>query len=88
MKTITYSGQFKKDVALAQRRGKDMSKLKQVIELLARGQALPIRLKDHALKSNWKGCRDLHIEPDWILIYSMSSTSINFERTGTHSDIF
>ncbi len=64
-----YSGQFKRDVKLAQRRGKDMEKLKEAIRLLTDGRTLPKQYLDHPLKGDWKSFRDLHIEPDWILIY-------------------
>ncbi|WP_332060847.1 type II toxin-antitoxin system YafQ family toxin [Bartonella sp. CB74] len=44
--------------------------------------------KDHPLKGNWCNFRDVHIEPDWILIYKISDDEIRFERTGNHSDLF
>ena len=88
MRSPSYSGQFQRDVKLAERRGKDMRKLKQILSLLIAGQALPARLKDHPLKGEWKGCPDLHIEPDWLLIYRVDGKTVRFERTGTHADLF
>lgn len=88
MRSISYSGQFKRDVEKIKKRGKNMAKLKHVIELLIDNKPLPERLKDHPLKNNWKGYRDLHIEPDWLLIYKTDVTNIHFERTGTHADLF
>ncbi len=88
MRVASYTGQFKRDVKLAQKRGKDMSKLKVVIELLLNNQPLPRDLNDHPLKGDWKPNRDLHIEPDWLLIYTPSTNEVRFERTGTHSDLF
>lgn len=88
MLNISYSGQFKKDVERAKKQGKDMKKLKHIIELLVEQKSLPIKLQDHPLKGNWKGYRDLHIEPDWLLIYKFGISNIRFERTGTHSEIF
>jgi mRNA interferase YafQ len=41
--------QFRRDVKLAQRRGKDMAKLRQAILLLIEGSPLPPRYKDHPL---------------------------------------
>ena len=32
--------------------------------------------------------RDLHIEPDWVLIYCVVGEVVRFERTGTHADLF
>ncbi len=88
MLTVSYSGQFKKDVGKSKKQGKDVNKLKHIIEMLIDRETLPQRLKDHPLKGNWKNYRDLHIESDWVLIYKIEDTSIHFERTGTHSDLF
>ena len=88
MRAASYTGQFKRDVKLAEKRGKDMGKLRRVIGLLLAGQALPRELGDHPLKGEWKPRRDLHIEPDWILIYRVDGHAVRFERTGTHADLF
>ena len=69
MRTPSYSGQFKRDVKLAAKRGKEMQKLRSVIELLLSGKPLPRELGDHPLKGDWKPRRDLHLEHDWLLIY-------------------
>lgn len=70
------------------KRGKDLGKLKQVVVLLSQGHALDPRHRDHALSGEWKGSRDCHIEPDWLLIYTANEHSLRLERTGTHSDLF
>ena len=88
MRSPSFTGQFKRDVKLAEKRGKDMSKLRTVIELLLTGSSLPRELGDHPLKGEWKASRDLHIEPDWVLIYRVDGDAVRFERTGTHSDLF
>ncbi|MHB8253417.1 MAG: type II toxin-antitoxin system YafQ family toxin [Acidiferrobacter sp.] len=91
MRSASYTGQFKRDVKLAEKRGKDMSKLRDVIGLLLANQSLPRELGDHqlkGLKGEWRPSRDLHIEPDWILIYCVHGEEARFERTGTHSDLF
>lgn len=88
MRTPQYSGQFKRDVRQAQKRGKDMEKLKVLLTLLVEGEVLPAGYLDHPLKSNWQGFRDAHIEPDWLLIYKISGDIVRFERTGRHSDLF
>jgi mRNA interferase YafQ len=90
VRTFSRAGQFKKDVKLAGRRGKDLTKLKTVLDLLIDGKALPAQYKDHLLRGNFAGSRDCHIEPDWILIYTLTenNTHVRFERTGTHSDLF
>ena len=90
MRTFSRASQFKKDVKLAGRRGKDLAKLKAVIDLLINGEILPSQYKDHPLRGNFTGSRDCHIEPDWVLVYTLTENSshVRFERTGTHSDLF
>lgn len=88
MLKITYSGQFKKDIAKAKKQRKDIELLKSIIQLLVENKTLPEKLKDHPLKGNWKGYRDVHINPDWVLIYKTDEKSIRLERIGTHSELF
>jgi mRNA interferase YafQ len=85
---IHYTTQFKKDYKKIKKRSKDLSKLKNVIEKLATGRSLEPKYKDHQLSGNWKGHRDCHIEPDWILIYRINFDDLYLERTGSHSDLF
>jgi mRNA interferase YafQ len=80
--------QFRRDVKLAQKRGKDMTKLKALILLLIEGDLLPPRYKDHPLSGDWKHFRDCHIKPDWLLIYKVEGNDLHLVRTGTHSDLF
>jgi mRNA interferase YafQ len=80
--------QFQRDVKLAQKRGKDMAKLREIISLLVEGSPLPARCKDHPLGGEWKCFRDCHIEPDWLLIYKIDGEDLHLVRTGTHSDRF
>jgi mRNA interferase YafQ len=80
--------QFRRDVKLAQRRGKDMSKLRELILLLVQVNPLPPHSKDHPLAGEWKHHRDCHLEPDWLLIYKIYGDDLYLVRTGTHSDLF
>jgi mRNA interferase YafQ len=80
--------QFRRDVRLAQKRGKDMAKLRAIILLLIDASPLPERCKDHSLGGDWKHHRDCHIEPDWLLIYKIDGDDLHLVRTGTHSDLF
>jgi mRNA interferase YafQ len=90
VRTFSRTSQFKKDVKRADKRGKDMAQLKAVLELLIDGEPLPPEYKDHPLRGNFAGSRDCHIEPDWVLIYTLTENGshVCFERTGTHSDLF
>ena len=84
------TARFQKDVKLAVKRGKRVEKLTAVIQLLCAGTPLPERYFDHALFGKYKGFRDCHIEPDWILIYRIEQERLILilSRTGTHSDLF
>ena len=88
MRVPEYSTQFHRDVKRAQKRGKNMDKLRELLAALIADQPLSARHKDHALKNNWSGYRDAHIEPDWLLIYCIQDDVVRFERTGTHADLF
>ena len=80
--------QFRRDVKLAQRRRKDMSKLRELILLLAEGNPLPPYYKDPPRAGVWKHHRDCHLEPDWLLIYKIDIDDVYLVRTGTHADLF
>ncbi len=88
MRTILYSGQFKKDFKRMERRGGDMKKLRAVIERLVSEEELEARYKDHPLQGDFAGVRDCHIQADWILIYAIVGDELRLIRTGTHSDLF
>lgn len=88
MRNAVYGAQFRRDLKLARKRGKNMAKLRDVILLLIEGNTLPPQLKDHPLGGDWKHFRDCHIEPDWLLIYKIDGDDLHLVRTGTHSDLF
>ena len=85
-----YINQFVTDLKLAQKRGKNIEKLKAIIKLLINGDKLSIKFKDHQLIGNYANRRECHIESNWLLIYKVSQIEqeIIFERTGSHSDLF
>ena len=87
---IVQTGKFKKDLKTAIKRGYNIALLEVVIDILATGQELPAKYKDHALIGNYKGCRECHITPDWLLIYEIDGNELflYLTRTGTHSDLF
>ena len=87
---IVLTSMFKKDLKLVKKRGYDLSLLTSVVDTLAMGQPLDEKYKDHNLVGNYKGCRECHITPDWLLIYEVSDNELilYLTRTGTHSDLF
>jgi len=86
--TPVRSGQFRRDVKRAEKRGKDLRKLRQALELLIARETLPASYGDHPLKGGWKGYRDAHIEPDWLLLYRVAEGELHLARTGSHADLF
>lgn len=88
MLSVTYSGRFKKDYKKCQKRGLDINLLKSVIAVLSIPETLPQKNQDHDLKGNYKGRRECHIAPDWLLIYEIDGNDLYLDRTGTHSDLF
>ncbi len=71
------------------KRGKDQRKFSEVVELLIKKDVvLPPKYRDHKLIGDYSGSRELHIEPDWLLIYRSSAKELILEPTGSHSDLF
>jgi len=71
-----------------QKRGKNFSEFKEVIDKLVDEQKLEPKYRDHLLAGEYKGSRECHIAPDWLLIYELGESEIVFIRTGTHADLF
>ena len=88
MRTIRRTSQFKKDVKRMGKRGKKFGEFKEVISKLATGKKLDAKYRDHLLVGQYKGSRECHIEPDWLLIYELTEIELVLVRTGTHSDLF
>ncbi len=87
---IITTSQFRKEYKRAKNRGFKIELLKEVVCLLADGEKLPERYKDHLLTGNWFGYRECHIQPNWLLIYRIDDDVLvlTLTRTGTHSDLF
>ncbi|GHT01306.1 hypothetical protein FACS1894139_14010 [Planctomycetales bacterium] len=85
-----YTNAFKKELRLMQKRGKDLSLIKNVIDTLAQGERLASPHKDHALKGDYSGFCECHITSDWLLIYRIVEERLELvlSRTGSHSDLF
>lgn len=97
MREIVRTSEFKRQLKLAKKRGKDLQKLVDIVEKLQNDEILPEHNKDHHLIGNFVAFRECHIEPDWLLIYKKESIInqdgetidiLKLELTGTHSDLF
>jgi mRNA interferase YafQ len=65
-----------------------MARLVAVVDVIRRREPLAVRHRDHALSGDWVGHRECHIQPDWLLVYSLDDTTVRLARTGSHADIF
>ena len=92
MLEIVFDNKFKKDYRRALKRGCKAEKMDQILDLLANEKPIPIKYKDHALLNdrNFRNVRELHIDPDWLLVYRIEKQVqiLRCVRTGTHSDLF
>ena len=90
MLKIMFTARMKRDVKRMKRRGKDLGKLTDVLDVLARREALPERNRDHALTGSLADFRECHIEPDWLLLYQIYEDVLILSATaaGSHADLF
>lgn len=88
MLKLNSSNKFKHDYKTCNKRGYNMELMHAVIDTLRIPEVLPIKNKDHKLGGEYKGCRECHILPDWLLIYRISNEELYLIRTGTHADLF
>ncbi len=86
--TIRQSTRFRRDVKRLQRQRRALSKLERVIEVLVAQEPLAEQCRDHALAGNWKGFRECHVQPDWLLIYRSEDEELQLARTGSHAELF
>jgi mRNA interferase YafQ len=82
------TNQFDRDARRARRRGLNPDDLQRVINLLLREEELPPRHHDHRLGGKYRGFRECHVTPDWLLVYKISGGKLIAARTGSHSDLF
>ncbi|MDN0056185.1 type II toxin-antitoxin system YafQ family toxin [Collinsella ihumii] len=89
MLELRITAKFKKDYRRIKRQGKDLSKLEATLEALMRGASLPDAMRDHSLGVTYRGHRECHIEPDWLLIYRIDEKGLVLvaTRTGSHSEL-
>ena len=92
MYNIRPTTKFQKDLKRVKKRGFDISLLTDIIKKLAAGEPLPEKYRDHALVNSrdYKGMRECHIQPDWLLVYKVVQETLILKliRTGSHSDLF
>ena len=87
---VKFTNQFKKDLKLAKKQNKDLDKLFEVVDILASGGILDAKYRDHGLSGHYKGTRECHIEPNWLLVYEIRNEVLvlMLYRLGSHSELF
>lgn len=87
---VKFTGQFKRDLKLAKKQGKDINKLFEIIGIIAEGKKLDEKYRDHNLSGDYAGCRECHVEPDWLLVYEVMDNILvlMIYRVGTYSELF
>jgi mRNA interferase YafQ len=87
-RTVVTSRPYEKDAKRVRSRGKDMRRLVAIVDALRNRRPLDARDREPALLGDWRGYRECHIQPDWLLIYRLDEQTVYLARTGTHSDLF
>lgn len=86
---LVLTNKFKKSIKLAKKRGLDLALLEKVVNDLQNSIPLPTKNMDHELNGKYKGFRECHIQPDWLLIYLKEKEilTLTLVDTGTHADL-
>lgn len=90
MLQLEFTAKFKKDYRRAKKQGRDLSVLEYTLTLLQREEPLPAEMRDHELVGNYRGHRECHLAPDWLLLYQIDGgrLTLTATRLGSHSDLF
>jgi len=87
---VKFTTQFKKDLKSAKKQNKNLDSLFEVVSILADGGKLDAKYHDHDLSGKYRGTRECHIEPDWLLVYEIRKEVLvlMLYRLGSHSELF
>ncbi len=85
---IILINKFKKDLKKIKKQNKDLKLLGKIIDILANQETIPHYYKNHKLINNYVGYFELHIQPDWLLIYKIENNILYLARIGSHSELF
>ncbi|MCL2376754.1 MAG: type II toxin-antitoxin system YafQ family toxin [Defluviitaleaceae bacterium] len=87
---VIHTAQFRKGLRKSAKQGKNLKLLEWVVTNLANDEPLPAKCRDHALKGEWKGYRECHVTPDWLLVYKKEDDGelvLVLVRLASHSDL-
>ena len=77
---------FEKDVRRVLKKGKNLDKMEDIVDSLLAQEPLPAHCRPHPLRGDWAGHWDCHVEPDWLLLYRLTSKALVLVRTGSHAE--
>lgn len=69
MFTVELAPSFIRDLKKFKRRHGGVKRVYEVIDMLRKGDVLPLSLEDHQLLGKLRPYRELHIAHDWLLMY-------------------
>lgn len=88
---VEYSAKFKKSLRKVLKQGKNLEKLEKIIFKLANKEELELKYRNHNLVNDkkFKGCKECHIESDWLLVYKYIENELVLLliNTGSHSEL-
>jgi len=87
---VQYTVQYRRDYKKAKKQGKNIALLREIIEMLANDIPLPLKYRDHALRGDWKGHRECHLSPDWLLVYKKTDNGellLLLARLASHGEL-
>ena len=88
---IKTTSAFRSDLKKVKKQHKNLNKLIEIVDQLARGEELEVKYKNHKLINHkkYRECMECHIEPDWLLIYQIQDKKLILLllATGSHSDL-
>ena len=88
MLDLVTTAQFRKDLKRIRKRCYDLSKLDEILQKLRAEEPLPEKNRDHDLTGDYKGFRECHVEPDWLLVYAVDKESLAGTRLkATHINL-
>ncbi len=89
MRELSFEKQFRKDLRRMEARGKDINKLEKLISYILKHGTPPPSRRPHKLHASWSPALECHIENnDWLLIYTVTRSTVHLYRTGSHDDLF
>lgn len=89
MLTLEQTKTFKKSLKKYRHRKTVLKELDTVIQHLVNSKPLPSKYRDHELKDQYKGIRELHLQPDDLLLYvKILGEKITLIALGSYSEIF